>query len=88
MAQSTVPSEAIIEIATRALNTPRGISIEFPTEGAAIYWSQRFNTVKAKQIKGDPAHEWRTLSCRREGNLVLIQPADAYVLDLPIKDIE
>lgn len=88
MAQSTVPSEAIVEIAARALNTTKGIAIgPFPTEGDAIYWAQRFNTVKATQVRNNPQHEWRTLSCRRDGLRVLIQPVDAHILDLPIEEL-
>lgn len=89
MAQNTLPSEAIIEVATRALNSPKGIAIgPFESEGQAIYWAQRFNAVKAKQIKGNPNHEWRTITCKRVGAKVLLQPVDAHILDLSIEEIE
>ncbi len=89
MAQNTLPSEAIVEVATRALNSPKGIAIgPFETEGQAIYWNQRFNAVKAKMIKNHPNHEWRTLTCRRVGAKVLLEPMDAHILDLPIEEIK
>lgn len=88
MSANPLPSAALVELFHKALNSPRGIEIgPFESVGAAINWSQRANTVKSRVMGKDPTHEWRTLSIRRVGESVRIEPADSFVLELPIKEL-
>lgn len=83
-----IPSEAIIALMTRALNSPNGIKIECESSGQAVHIHQRYNTVRAAMTKQDPNHEWRTMQMRRDGATLLIEPTDAHLLRLKITEIE
>jgi hypothetical protein len=87
-----VLSEAMIAIVSRALNSPRGISIAFPSEGAAINWRQRYYTIRKGVVKADPASEWRTLTCvvheAEPGKFhILLVPSDEQVLQYDITEL-
>lgn len=82
-----VPSEAIVQIFTRAANSPRGISIEFKSEGEAIHFNQRYNTVRAALVKQDPTTEWRSYQMRRDGKTLFLEPTDAHVMKLDIQEL-
>jgi hypothetical protein len=86
-----VLSEAMIQIVSRALNSPRGISIAFPSEGAAINWRQRYYTIRKGVVKNDPASEWRTLTCvvhESDGKyFILLVPSDEQVLQYDITEL-
>lgn len=88
MAANPNLSAAIIEIVDRALNSPKGISIDFVEEGKAIHWLQRYHTVRSGVVKRDPGSEWRTLTGRRVGSVIFLEPLDQHVLSLEIKEIE
>jgi hypothetical protein len=82
MAGAHVPSEVILQLVARALNTERGIKIPFSTPGAATHWRQRYYKVRAKVLKDDPTSEWRTLSSiidPENPNNVLLIPTDSQI---------
>lgn len=83
-----VYSEAMQQIVSRALNTEKGIRIEFPTNGAAVNFRQRYYKVRARLLKQHPDSDWRNLSCVIEGNFLLFIPTDAQVLHYKIEEIE
>lgn len=87
MTTHSVPSEAIIEIFRRAASSPRGIAISFPTSGQAIHFLQRYNTVRAAQVRGDPGSEWRQYTARLDGLRVCIEPLDSHILKLDIEEL-
>lgn len=87
MSAPTITSEAMADIVRRALNSPRGIKIEFETEGAAINFHQRYNSVRRNEVRRDPASEWRTMQMRRVGMTLFLEPADSHVLKLKIEEI-
>lgn len=88
MSAPTIPSEAMRQIVLRALNSPRGIKIEFDSEGAAIRFHQRYNSVRSNEVRRDPQSEWRTMQMRREAATVFLEPVDQHVLRLRITEIE
>ena len=87
MAANANLSPAILEIVNRALNSEKGISIDFEVEGKAIHWLQRYYTVRAGVLRKDPASEWRLLSGRREGSKIFLEPLDQHVLSMKIEDL-
>lgn len=84
---STIPSEAITQIVTRALNSARGIEIVFDSERQATHFRHRFYAVRRAVLKTDPQSEWGTLSCIKEANRIRIVPAESDVLALDIKEL-
>lgn len=86
-----VTSEAMNAIVQRAINTERGIRIEFPSHGSAVNWRQRYYSVRASVVKKDPQSEWRTLTCvleEKDGKVwVKLIPNDAHVLDYKIEEL-
>lgn len=84
-------SEAMTSLVQRALNSERGIRIQFPEKGAAINWRQRYYRVRDGVVKKDPASEWRTLTCviEEEGGKVWVKllPSDAQLLDYVIEEL-
>jgi hypothetical protein len=87
MTRKVIPSEAIVELVRRALNSPRGLRIECESTGQAIYIHQRYNTVRSEIVKRDPDSEWRTLQMRREENVLFLEPVDAHILRLNISEL-
>lgn len=89
--RDNIPSEAMIAIVNRALNSPNGIELPpFATPGAAIHWRQRYYKVRARLVKNDPAHEWRTMSCvipSDRPNIVQLRPADTFIDEEGIKEL-
>ena len=88
MSAPIVPSEAMRQIVLRALNSAKGIKIEFETDGQAINFHQRYNAVRRNEVRRDAASEWRTLQMRRTGATLFLEPVDQHVLKLNITDIE
>jgi hypothetical protein len=88
MTRKIIPSEAIVELVRRALNSPKGIRIDCESAGQAINLHQRYNTVRASIIKRDAESEWRTMQMRREENVIFLEPVDAHILRLNISEIE
>lgn len=85
--RKVIPSEAIVALVTRALNSTNGIKITCESEGQAIYIHQRYNTVRSDIVKRDPESEWRTLQMRREGATLLLEPVDSHILRLQIDEL-
>jgi hypothetical protein len=82
-----IPSEAIHNLVTRALNSPNGIKITCDSEGQAINFHQRYNMVRADVVKRDPNSEWRSFQMRREEHVLFLEPADAHILRLQIEEL-
>lgn len=83
-----VVSEAIMAVVQRAINSPAGISIEFPTVGAAIHFHQRYNNVRKHVVQGKPDHEWRTIGATRQENILFLRPIDEELKELKITELE
>lgn len=82
-----IPSEAIVQLVNRAMNSPNGIRITCESEGQAINFLQRYNSVRSEVVKKDGASEWRTFQMRREDNVLFLEPADAHILRLQIDEL-
>jgi hypothetical protein len=82
-----IPSEAIITLVNRALNTPNGIRITCESEGQAVNIHQRYNTVRSTIVARDRESEWRTLQMRREGAVLMLEPVDSHILRLQIDEL-
>lgn len=85
-----IPSETIVALVERALNSPRGIEIPFNTPGAAIHWRQRYYKVRASMTKQDPSTEWRTLSAYippEKPTVVQLLPTDSQINMMEVRDL-
>ncbi len=87
MSRKVIPSEAINQLVVRALNSPSGIRITCESEGQAINFHQRYNTVRSDIVKRDAASEWRTLQMRRDGAVLFLEPVDAHIMRLQIDEL-
>lgn len=94
-----IVSEAMLRLVTKALNTEKGIRIEFPSYGAAVNYRQRYYKVRARVLKQQPDSDWNTLSCIIENAVqakrepekpcwLMFIPVDAQVDNFKVEEIE
>ena len=82
-----VASETMEQLVRRALNSERGIAIDFKDSGKAVHWRQRYYMVRKKMLKSDPASDWRSLTAVLDGSKVKLIPVDAQLNDLEITEL-
>jgi hypothetical protein len=87
---SNIPSETIIELVRRALNSPKGIEIPFSSPGQATHWRQRYYKVRTRVTKDNTNAEWLTLSAYippENPNVVQLIPTDAHIDMMQVREL-
>jgi hypothetical protein len=82
-----VPSETMIALVTRALNTENGLEIQFPSDGAATHWRQRYYKVRARILREQPDSDWRSLTCLKVGTCLRLVPVDSQLKEYVITEL-
>ena len=87
---SNIPSETIIELVRRALNSPKGIEIPFSSPGQATHWRQRYYKVRTRVMQGGANTEWGTISAYippENPSVVQLIPTDAHIDMMQVREL-